>query len=113
MSSIIKPLEESRVSQIRSSCSGHSDVWDKFVKANNSGDLTDPHLDVYDPEWWVWTFNRDRVAFTFMAFIDNNCDKLFSIERFVPKEWIDDVKLRILDVQRFKVHHRPTNHSKW
>ncbi len=112
MASIITPLEDSRVYQLRSSCSGHSEVWQKFADANHC-DPNTSHVSLYNEEWWGDASNRDRVAFTFKWFIDQVPTKPLDIVNYVRPEWIDDVKERILDVERFQLHHRPTNHSKW
>jgi hypothetical protein len=111
MASDLKPLEEHRVRQLRC-VSGQSSVWNKFVTVDYRKP-NEPHLDLFDQEWWELESNRDSVAFTFHGFIINNCAERFNISDYVPPEWIDDVKSRMIDIHRFMVHHPPANHSNW
>ncbi len=112
MTSELSPSDESIIHRLRSSSSGHTEVWETFKKAHHIAP-DKPHLELYDEHWWEFSDNRDRVAFTFDTFVTEGCSYDFRLTYFVPLEWKMDVLCRICDIKRLKAHLIPTNHSKW
>jgi hypothetical protein len=112
MSTDLSPSDELIIHRLRSTSAGHTEVWEKFKKANHL-EPNKPHLELYDEHWWKFWDNRDRVAFTFETFVTEGCSNDFKLTFFVPPEWKIDVLNRICDIKRLKAHLIPDNHSNW